>query len=306
MFDPNLPELTRLARSLDRAGPERMQAFVARHRAFFILLAVLVAQLLLLSLQITRNHKVRLIQVWAVAIFDPFERSLRGLVDVTTKAWKNLRGLRQAYQQNQELQVQLVAARSRVHQLAQQAAEAERLRGLLEFKNRLPFQTVAAEVIATSPGESSNAVFIDKGTNDGLAADYAVITPQGIVGKIIAVFPRAAQVLLMTDHSSGVGCILEQTRVQGVLKGNGSTVARLHYIVNEESVSVGDTVITSGLDQIYPKGLPVGTVVQTGQGNIYKQVVVKPAVALDQLETVLVVLKPSSGQLQALTVPSRP
>jgi len=306
VFDLNLADSSYSEAPPEMEAPERVQAFVARRRAFFILLGVLVAQLLLLSAQITRDHKVRLIQVWAVAVFDPFARALRGMADATTGAWKSYRELWQAQQQNFELQMQLVAARSEIQQLTEQAAEARRLRDLLEFKNRLPFQTVAAEVIATSPGEASTAIFIDKGTDAGLTSDLAVITPAGIVGKTIAVFSHTAQVLLITDPASGVAGTLERSRVQGILKGGALNLCQVHYVMNEAPVSVGEMVLTSGLDQIYPKGLPVGSVIQTAEGNIYKNVTVAPAAALDRLETVLVVLKPRSGELQALTSPARP
>jgi rod shape-determining protein MreC len=165
---------------------------------------------------------------------------------------------------------------------------------------------VAAEVIATSPGEASTAIFIDKGTDAGLTSDLAVITPAGVVGKTIAVFSHTAQVLLITDPASGVAGTLERSRVQGILKGGALNLCQVHYVMNEAPVSVGEMVLTSGLDQIYPKGLPVGSVIQTAEGNIYKNVTVAPAAALDRLETVLVVLKPRSGELQALTSPARP
>ncbi len=195
--------------------------------------------------------------------------------------------------------MQLASAESQILQLSEQAAESGRLRTVLEFKNQLPFQTVAAEVIASSPGENSNAVFIDKGVDAGLTSDLAVITPEGVVGKTIAVFPRSAQVLLLSDPSSGVGVMLEKTRVQGVLKGDSQDLCLIRYIMNEEPVTFGETVLTSGLDQIYPKGLRVGIVVQTSAGGIYKNVEVKPAVDLSRLETVLVVQKPNSTQQQA-------
>ncbi len=291
MVDPDSSQFFDPAHHLNREGPEAMQAFVSRHRAFFILLGVMVAQLLLLSVQITRNQNVRLIQVWAVRAFDPFERSVHWTVNKTTGVWRNFSGLWGAQQQNQELSRELTAARSQILQLSQQASEADRLRALLDFKNRSPFQTVAAEVIASSPGERSNAIFIGKGSDAGFSTDLAVITPAGVVGKIIAVFPHSAQVLLITDPSSGVGCILEKTRVQGVMKGTGQSLGQLHYIMNDQPVSVSDMVLTSGLDQIYPKGLPVGTVTRAGPGNIYKDIVVTPAAALDRLETILVITK---------------
>ncbi len=306
MFFPSSSELSPSDNTPRREGPGALQTFVARHRAFVILMAVLVAQLLLLSFQITRGNKVRLIQVWAVAVFDPFERVAHKVMDATTGAWDTYRDLWRAHQQNQELQVQLVAARSQIHQLAEEAAEARRLRALLEFKQRLPFRTLAAEVIATSPGEHSRAVFIDKGSRAGLTSDLAVITPKGIVGKTIAVFPYSAQVQLITDPSSGAGCFLQRSRAQGVLKGGSLNLCEIHYIMNEESVAVGDLVLTSGLDQIYPKGLPIGSVMQTAAGHIYKEISVKPSAALDHLETVLVVLKSASDELHALYAPSHP
>jgi len=300
-FDPNAPELTASTQPVTREGPD-MQAFIARHRPVFFLAAVLLAQLLLLSLQITRNRDVRLIRVWAVGVIDPFQRSLRGITDISLGAWRTYRSLLRAQQENQELHAQLVSAQSQIQQLSEQGAESLRLRALLEFKNQLPFQTAAAEVIASSPGENSNAIFIGKGADEGLTSDLAVITPQGIVGKTIAVFSHSSQVLLLTDPSSGVGVMLEKTRVQGVLKGDGQNLCLIRYIMNEEPVSSGEAILTSGLDQIYPKGLRVGTVVRTSAGNIYKNVEVKPAADLNRLETVLVVLKPNSIQQQALNV----
>jgi len=273
-----------------------MQAFVASHRPSFILVAVLLAQLLLLSFQITRNHNVRLIKIWAVAVFDPFERSLKGVTDATTWAWRTYGGLWRAQQENQDLRRELTTTRSQLQQVAEYAEESQRLRRLLDFKAHAPFQTVAAEIIAFSPGASSNAILIDKGVDYDLTPDLAVITPAGVVGKIVSVFHHSSQVLLITDPSSGVGATLERSRTQGVLKGVNNNLCQLDYVMNEESLSPGDAVVTSGLDQIYPKGLPVGTVLKAGDGNIYKSILVRPAAALDSLETVLVVLKTSIEQ----------
>jgi len=290
----------------EREAPEKVQIFVVRHSAFFILAGVLVAQLLLLSAQITRNQKVRLIQVWAVAFLEPFERSIHAVTGSAEGAWRNYRGLFAAHEQNRELNIQLTSARAEIQQLSQQAAETRRLRELLEFRNRLSFATVAAEVIATSPGDASRAVFIDKGEDAGIAADAAVITPAGVVGKIIAVFPRTSQVLLVTDTSSGVAAFLSESRVQGIVKGTGQNSVELHYVMKDIPVAAGETILTSGLDQIYPKGMVVGTVAQVTEGNIYKGIKLKPSAPLDRLESVLVVLKPRSSEMQALSVPARP
>lgn len=316
MFDPNVVDFIRPVPGLEREGPN-MPAIIRRHRSFFTLLAVVAAQVLVLSLQITRNNHVPLIRYWAVAIFDPFERALGGLMEASSHSYQTYRHLWHAEQENQELRVQLVTAQAQIQRLSEQAGESQRLRTLLNFKTQQAFQTTAAEVIASSedalhaaPGENSNAItaiFIDKGSDSGLSNDLAVITPEGVVGKILAVFPHSSQVLLITDSSSGVGVTLAQSRVQGILKGGTNGSCDLKYVMNEETVGRGEAVVTSGLDQIYPKGLPVGTVVSATDGMIYKNITIKPAVDLNRLEMVLVVLKPPPvAEQQALNIPSRP
>ena len=295
MRDPQNSERINPDSLRGREGLEVMEAFVASHRPFFILVAVLLAQLLLLSFQITRNHNVRLIRIWALAVFDPFERSLKGITDATARAWRTYGGLWRAQQENRDLRRELATTRSQLQQVAEYEKESDRLRRLLDFKVRTPFQTVAAEIIALSPGASSNAFLIDKGTDYGLVPDLAVITPAGVVGKIISVYHHDSQVLLITEPSSGVGAMLERSRTQGVLKGVSNNLCQLDYVMNEQPVSPGDAVVTSGLDQIYPEGLPLGTVLKVGSGNTYyRSIIVRPVVALDSLETVLVVLKGST------------
>lgn len=297
------PELRENDLVPDREPPQVVQQFVSRHRHFFLLLGVLILQLLLLSLQITRNQNMRLIQVWAVAVLDPFEKVLRLVTRGTVSAWEHYRGLRRAEEENRELKRQLAAAHFDLHRLASQAAETERLRDLLEFRGRTPYLTVAAEVIACSPGESTRAVFINKGSREGLAVDMAVITPEGIAGKVIQTFPHSAQVLLITDRDSGAGCYLESTRVHGVLKGTGSNLCRLHYVMDDVPVKVGDVLSTSGQDQIFPKGLPVGRVASVQPGNIYKNIEVRPAAQLDRLDSIMVILRPKTSEEQALSLP---
>lgn len=284
---------TQPSASSPRRVPEMMPAFISRHSAFFTLTAVLVAQLLLLAFQVTGKHNVRLIKLWTVAAFDPFERSVQGLVDSVSGTWTSYHDLRQAQRENEILKAQLAKARAKVIELSEEGLENVQLRAILGLQQRLPLRSKGATVIAVSPGASA-AVFIDKGTLDGLSADMPVITPEGVAGKVVAVFPRSAQVLLITDRSSGAGCMIEKTGAEGVLKGGGNGFCHLDYIMNDEKVKPGDIVVTSGLDQIYPKGLLVGTVVKVTDGDIYKNIRVKPAAALDRLEDVLVIVGPSS------------
>jgi rod shape-determining protein MreC len=295
------PEFARPVPPRTPETPEVVQAFISRHRSFFILLVVLVGQLVLLSVEITRDRNLPLAKRWAVSAMAPFERSLRGLVDATGGTWEALRDLSQAEEQKHELGARLAADEAYIRDLSEAAAENQRLRSLLDFKTQAPYATVAAEVIGSSPGEGSNTVLIDKGADAGLTADLAVVTPDGVAGKLVAVYPHTAQVLLITDPAAGAGGLIEKSRSQGVLKGVGRGRCRLDYVMNEDSVSMGDVVLTSGLDRIFPKGLPLGRVVKAADGNIYKDIEVTPAVALDRLEEVLVVTSKPAALEEAKT-----
>jgi rod shape-determining protein MreC len=294
------PEAPQPVAPRTREGPELVQAFISRHRPFFILVGVLAAQLVLLSLQITRGQTEPLAKAWAVTAFSPFERSLRGLADVSGEAWDAVGELMQAERQNGELETRLAAEQAQVLHLTEDGLENQRLRSLLDFRPHVSSPTVAAEVIGSSLGDGSKTVVIDKGGDEGLISDAPVITPEGVAGKVIAVYPQSAQVLLLTDPAAGAGGLLESSRIQGVLKGTGGGLCRLDYVMNDNPVAVGDRVLTSGLDQVFPKGLPLGTVVKVTPGTVYKQILVKPSATLDRLEDVLVLLekRPATDEAQ--------
>jgi len=271
-----------------------MPGIVARHTSFFVLIAVLLGQLILLSVQVTRNQNVRLINVWAASAFGPFEQGLHNVIAGTAEGVSAVHDLWAYKQANHNLGSELVVARARIQQLSDKAAEVDRLKALLNFKAPPPYRSVAAQVIAASPEDGSTAVVIDRGRDAGLQVDLPVITPEGVVGKIAAVYAHTAQVLLITDPSSGVGCLLEKSRIQGILKGAGEERCHLHYVMDDQNIPAGEAVVTSGLDQIYPKGLLVGYVVRAESGNIYQQIAVKPAASLSRLENVLVLFESTS------------
>lgn len=276
-----------------------LPGIVARHTSLFVLLGVLFAQLLLLSVQVTRNQNVRLINIWAAEIFGPFERSFHGAIQGTAESWRSFHDLWTYRQTNKELAAELATARARIQELSEKASETDRLKTVLQFKEQSPYKTVAAEVIASSPEDGSTTVVIDRGQDAGIEADMPVITPEGVVGKIAAVYAHTAQVLLITDPTCGVGCMLEKSRIQGILKGSGQDQCELQYVMDDQSVPAGEAVVTSGLDQVYPKGLLVGHVLRSEQGNIYRRITVKPAASFSRLETVLVLFKSTSTQEEA-------
>jgi rod shape-determining protein MreC len=277
-----------------------MDKIVSRHKNLWVLAAVLFVQVLALGVQVKRPSdagSVSLIKIWTVRTITPVQKALVHTTDWVQDIWHSyfyLRGLRT---ENERLEDENMQLRMEQVRMVQDASQAQRLQALLKFKEQYISETVAAQVIGTSGSETSRVLFVDKGSNDGLRPDMAVITPTGVVGKIMRVFPSTAQVLEINDQTSGVGALLEKSRLQGILKGTAAGDAMLHYIMGDEQVEVGDTVITSGGDRIYPKGLPIGTVVSVNPGNdMFLNIRVKPSARLDRVEEVLVITKISDKE----------
>ena len=271
-----------------------MEHLIGRYRNVSILAAAIFLQIVGLAVQVKRrseNHSTRLIRVWTVAAVTPLEKGINRIQSGSSDIWHNYIYLRGVRQQNRELQEQIQQLQIEQVRLRQDAEQARRLQALLGFKEQYIDKTVAAQVIGASGSEQSRLVYLDKGTADGLAPDMAVISEQGAVGKVVQVFRHTAQVLLINDQNSGVGTILERSRLQGVLKGRASGDLVLDKIMAEEDVQQGDRVLTSGGDQIFPKGLPVGTVAKMNRGKEFLEVTVRPAASLNHLEEVLVITK---------------
>ncbi len=266
-----------------------MRAFLERHPHLALLVASLFVQLLLLAYQIKTENEIRLLRVWAVTLLTPIEKVADFVVDGTGALWNRYIALYNVEQENQALRAELEQAQLRLHSLEARAAEAEQLAALLALKQNRPQEPLlAAEVIGSTAAATSHTVFINRGRGDGLRRNMVVLTPAGIVGKITQAFPGAAQVLLITDRTSGVGAMLAGSRVQGVVKGTGTSQCRLDYVPVEENVPVGSLVLTSGQDQLFPKGFPIGTVSSARRGQYFHEIVVTPTARLSQLEYVFV------------------
>src|SRR5713226_820275 len=280
-----------------------MESVLGRYRNLTILVGVLFLQVLGLAVQVKRSadaEHTRLIRVWAVNLITPFERGLVWAQNGTSNLWHNYFFLRGVRAENRQLKEQIEQMRLEQVRLNEDAAQARRLQALLAFKEQFVSRTVAAQVIGSSGSDLSRIVYIDKGENDGLRRDLAVITADGIVGKVLQAFPTVSQVLLINDKSSGVGAILEKSRLQGVLRGTANGEVMLERVMSDEQVPTGETVLTSGGDQIFPKGLTVGTVAKVEGGkDLFLNVKVKPAANLSRLEEVLVVLQKQERQATA-------
>src|SRR5271156_4016351 len=272
-----------------------MDTFLGRYRNLIVLAAILFAQIIGLALQVRRPTdagETRLIRLWAVSAVTPLESAV-----IHTQAWVGnlwttyiyLHGVRR---ENRELRAEIGQMKIEEARLSEDARMARRIQSLLAFKEQYIDSTIAAQVIGTSGSDQSRVLYIDKGSNDGITVDMAVITPSGIVGKIAQVFPDSAQVLPINDQFSGVGAVLKDSRLQGILKGAPNGATTLQYIMSDEKVVPGEEVVTSGGDRIFPKGLPVGRVVSAEPGkDLFLNIRVIPAARLDQLEEVLVVTR---------------
>jgi rod shape-determining protein MreC len=265
----------------------------SQHRSLLLLAASLGIQILLLAAQVKRDQDVRLIRVWAVELVAPLGRSANWLSDGIRGGWTNYIGVRSLGRENQGLHAEVDRLKLRNAELEGRAAEADRLGALLDFRQRnAQVPMLAARVIGASPGTSGRVAFLDRGSRDGLALDMGVITPEGVVGKVIAVYPATSQVLMVNDKESGVGALLADSRTQGPVRGSGEPLLSMEYVAKEVKVRPGEAILTSGQDRIFPKDLPVGIVqsVDPDPRSPFSKIVVKPAARLDRLEEVLVLL----------------
>jgi rod shape-determining protein MreC len=281
-----------------------MESFFVRYRNLIVLLAILLAQIIGLAMQVRRTSEgrstldprdssgVRLIRLWANALVSPPERLIHSSGLGAGHLWQNYLDLRNVRQQNQDLQKTIDRLRLEQAALLEDARQGQRLQALNKFQEKYIYKTVAAQAIGSSGSELSHVFYIDKGSADGLARDDAVITPDGIVGKVRDVFPHTAQVLAVNDQTSGAGVILETTRIRGILRGNAFGQLQIVDILADKRIQKGEVVLTAGGDQIFPRGLSVGVVekvVPDPERDSFIEVMVTPAAHLDRLDEVLIV-----------------
>ena len=281
-----------------------MESFFVRYRNLVVLLAILLAQIIGLAVQVRRTSEgrstldpsdgpgVRLIRLWAQGVVTPPEMIIHASKTGSRGLWQNYLDLRSVRQQNQELQKTIDRLRLEQAALLEDARQGQRLQALANFQQKYIYQTVAAQAIGSSGSEQSHVFYIDKGSAEGLNRDDAVITADGIVGKVRDVFPHTAQVLAVNDQTSCAGVILETTRTRGILRGNAAGQLEIVDILADKRIQKGEIVLTAGGDQIFPRGLPVGVVenvVPDPERDSFIDVIVTPAAHLDRLDEVLVV-----------------
>ncbi len=288
-----------------------MESFFVRFKNALVLIAILLVQVFALAVQVRRptnahqpdGAQVRLLRVWTLALFSPFERLSTSSGHGIRSAWNDYIALRHVREEDAGLRREIAALRLERAALAQDALEGQRLQALLHFQQGYLSRTVAAQVIATSGTDGSRILTLNKGTADGLAPDMAVITPDGIVGKLRDAGAHTSQLLLLDDTSAGAGVILQSTRIRSVAHGTAIGRVVLTNLTADSRIRPGETVLTSGGDQIYPRGLPVGTIESIAPDpdhQPYTRITLRTAANLNQLDEVLVITGTSSTLGQQL------
>jgi len=290
-----------------------MDSFFYRFRNPLVLIAIVLMQVIALAMQVQRpssvaevpsarameeagsapdGRHVSLLRRWTVTAVTPLETAVHASSVKVRGAWGNYVNLFHTRQQDAQLKNEVARLREEEASFAEDAAQGRRLQTLLGFKESYVTSTVAAQVIGTSGSERSHVLYLDKGSDDGIKPEQAVITPDGVVGKIRDVFPKTSQLLLISDSSSGAGVILATTRIRGIVKGTATGRVEIDNLTADSRIKVGEPVVTSGGDLVFPRGLPVGTIESIAPDPLhqpYTSIVIKTAANLSRLEEVLVI-----------------
>src|SRR6185295_10900716 len=274
-----------------------------RRRSGYLFLAVIVGHVILISAQVNSKSGVPVLEAVTFGVFAEAQRGLSSGVSNVRHAWNRYVWLRGVEAQNADLRRQLDDVRVQYQERSALADRASHLEEVLALRDRSNLQTAAADVIASSASPDFRTLTIDKGTNHGFKADMAVIAAAGAVGRIVVPSPGAAKVQLLIDRNAAAGALVDRSRAQGVALGTGEDRLRLEYVSEASDVVVGDLVVTSGIDGIFPKGFTIGHVDTVEKsGTAYKRITIRPEVNFSSLETVLVVLTPTPAKEAAAEV----
>jgi rod shape-determining protein MreC len=272
----------------------------SRSRTSWLFLVVVIAHVILISAQVNTRRGVPILEAAVFGAVAEVQRASTSAIGAVRQGWDGYVALQGVRRENEQLREELSRLGVELQRERADARQMRTLESLLELRGRTPLPTTAARVIAGSGSPGFRTLTLDKGTSDGIVADLPVIAPAGVVGRVILPSARASKVQLLVDSSAAAGAVVERSRTQGLVIGTG-TELRLEYVPNTADVAVGDRVITSGIEGIYPaaqdengfpKGFVIGQIesIQKVAGSF--RIAVRPAVEFSALEAVLIVLPP--------------
>lgn len=256
------------------------------------LIILIAANILLLAVSRRNRLPTNDVGPVAITIVGPFQKLVSLTMERVNDIWRHYFSLISVSRENDELRKALGKAAEKENRCAEIEISNERLRSLLNFHKNYTSDMLAAEVIGKDPSSWFKTIIIDKGSTDGVGRGDPVVVPEGIAGQIMEVAENYSKVLLIIDRNSAVDSLVQRTRARGVIKGESIRQCTLEYVLQKNEVKAGDTIVSSGLDGVYPKGLRVGEVseVNTGSSGIFKEVIVNPYVDFEKLEEVLVIV----------------
>ncbi len=263
-----------------------------RNRVVLVSATLLLAALLMLSIG-SREQRSDPFAGVVLEIVRPLQVSVVAAVDAVERTWSSYFSLVGTREENERLRRRVLDLEEQLVQRAEAERADRRLQEMLDFRATLPEPAVPAQIIGRDPLPWSGTITINKGGSDGIARNAAVVSQHGVVGQIIAISAHSARVLLITDHNSGVDAIVQRSRARGVVKGALDGRCIMKYVQRSDDVVVGDRVVTSGLDGIFPKGIAVGEVtdVDLDQRGLLKTADIAPSAPLGRIEEVLVVVQ---------------
>jgi rod shape-determining protein MreC len=278
-----------------------MAATDIRQRTAVLFIAVMLGHVLLISAQVNSKSGVPILEVVTFGAFSEVQRAASSAIGGVRNAWTGYANLRGVRFENDQLKRQLGELQVQIQQERAAAQRAHQLESLLGVQQQLQVRTTAAGVIGAGASPDFRTATINKGAGDGLKANMAVVAPTGVVGRIVTVAPRASKVQLLVDRNAGAGALVERSRAQGVVLGAGEDLLRMEYVSAVADVKAGDTIVTSGIDGIYPKGFVIGKVETVVKGyGFYKIIRVRPSVDFNRLEEVLVVTTPEASAAEGV------
>jgi rod shape-determining protein MreC len=270
-----------------------MRQFLIRHKRFLITALLLVAAFFTYALNLRNKEHANPLERSVMAVTAPLAQGVAVTNGTLGNLWNDYIDLIEVRRENKELRKSVKRLNERIVADNEAVAANIRLKALLDLKGTLSAPSVAVSVI----GEDSSAWFktlvVDRGSADGLEEGMPVLAAGGVVGRLVKVAPQSSRVLLLTDHASAIASIVQRSRARGVVRGAGGGRCSMEFTVKDDDVKVGDTVITSGIGGVFPKGLPIGeiTMVKKGQYGVFQTIEVRPSVNIGKLEEMLVLVQ---------------
>lgn len=269
---------------------------IFRSKTFYVVLVAAVATLVLLGATQVERTSVTRAESWLTDALAPLQAVSSRAVRAVSGTFDAIAELGRLRSENQHLREVLAQQPGLQTQMEELQVENEQLRRELDLTKRSPLRYLSADVIGRSSDNWFATLTINRGSHDGITRDMAVVTEQGLVGRVFKVTGRTASVMLLTDRDSGIGSLVAQSRDAGILRGQDQADLTMRFFNPDAQVNVGDQVLTSGLNSLFPKGIPAGRVSQVSGQGLVKEATVAPAVDFYHLERVLVVTwSPAEG-----------